>query len=107
MAYFAQLDGNNRVTWVIVADSLEWCEQNLGGWWKPCVKSGTPKMIAGPNYVWDETLQGFIPPTPFPSWILNEETCLWEAPIPYPADGAFYSWDEETGDWVEIQEPSA
>ena len=60
------------------------------------------KNYAGIGYTYDETRDAFIPPQPFDSWILNEDTCLWEAPIPYPADGLAYSWDESLGDWVEI-----
>ena len=65
------------------------------------------KNYAGIGYTYDETRDAFIPPKPFDSWILNEETCLWEAPIPYPNDGLTYTWDEESGDWLEVQEPSA
>lgn len=65
------------------------------------------KNYAGIGYTYDEERDAFIPPKPFESWVLNEETCLWEAPIPYPGDGLVYSWDEAQGDWVEIQEPSA
>lgn len=62
---------------------------------------------AGIGYTYDEERDAFIPPKPFDSWVLNEDTCLWEAPIPYPADGAVYSWDEESGDWVAVEEPGA
>lgn len=62
---------------------------------------------AGIGYTYDEERDAFIPPKPFDSWVLNEETCLWEAPIPYPEDGLVYSWDEESGDWIEVVEPSA
>lgn len=64
---------------------------------------------AGIGYTFDPskgTDGAFIPPKPFDSWVLNEGTCLWEAPITYPEDGLVYSWDESTQDWVEVQEPS-
>jgi hypothetical protein len=48
----------------------------------------------------------FIPPKPFESWVLNEDTCLWEAPVAYPEDGGVYTWDEETTNWILIPEPS-
>lgn len=102
MAYFAQLDGNNRVTWVVVADSLEWVETNLGGWWRECYKSGDSKLVAGTNYIWSDELEGFIPPQPFASWVLDEERCRWEAPIPYPKGGEAYTWDEDAGDWIQV-----
>ena len=47
-----------------------------------------------------EQLDAFIPPQPYPSWVLNEDTCLWEAPVPMPTDGQMYSWDEATTSWV-------
>jgi hypothetical protein len=57
---------------------------------------------AGIGYTYDAERDAFIPPKPFESWVLDEVTCLWSAPIPYPNDGAFYLWDEEAGDWVEV-----
>lgn len=60
------------------------------------------KNYAGIGFTYDEERDAFIPPKPFESWILNEDTCLWEPPIPYPNDGAVYMWNEESGDWVEV-----
>ena len=62
---------------------------------------GTPlrKNYAGIGYSYDATRDAFIPPKPFNSWILNEETCLWDAPAPYPTDGNFYRWVEEDLNW--------
>jgi hypothetical protein len=57
---------------------------------------------AGVGYTYDETLDAFIAPNPYPSWVLNEETFLWEAPIPYPSDGEDYIWDESAVAWVEV-----
>ena len=57
---------------------------------------------AGIGYTYDSTHDAFIPPQPYSSWTLNEETCLWESPTPYPNDGKIYSWDEDTLSWVEI-----
>jgi len=59
---------------------------------------------AGLSFTYDADRDAFIPPTPYPSWVLDEATCLWVAPIDYPADGGSYSWDEETTDWVEVQD---
>lgn len=61
------------------------------------------KNYAGIGYTYDEARDAFIPPKPFDSWILNEETCLWEAPSPMPNDGKIYSWDESTLSWIEIE----
>jgi hypothetical protein len=61
------------------------------------------KNYAGIGYTFDEERDAFIPPKPFDSWILNEDTCLWQPPTPYPADGGMYEWDEVNGDWVTNQ----
>lgn len=60
------------------------------------------KNAAGIGYYYDSIRDAFIPPKPFPSWILDEDTCLWQSPIPYPNDGKIYQWNEETGNWEEI-----
>jgi len=60
------------------------------------------KNYAGIGYYYDSIRDAFIPPKPFSSWILNEQSCLWQSPIPYPNDGKFYTWNEETGNWEEI-----
>ena len=57
------------------------------------------KNFAGIGYTYDESRDAFIPPQPYPSWILNEETCLWDSPVPYPDDGERYIWNEETQTW--------
>jgi len=59
---------------------------------------------AGIGFTYDADRDAFIPPTPFPSWVLDEATCLWVAPIDYPADGGQYVWDEETTDWMEVDD---
>lgn len=58
------------------------------------------KNYAGIGYTYDAQLDAFIPPQPFASWTLNEESCLWEPPVPYPSDGAAYVWDEPTTSWI-------
>jgi hypothetical protein len=65
---------------------------------------GTPfrKNYAGIGYQYDQTRDAFIAPKPYPSWILNEDTCLWESPVAYPDDGKDYEWNEETTNWVEF-----
>lgn len=67
---------------------------------------GTPlrKNYAGIGYNYDRKRDAFIPPKPFNSWVLNEDTCLWDAPVPYPDDGKRYKWDEDTTSWVEVPE---
>jgi hypothetical protein len=60
------------------------------------------KNYAGIGYYYDSIRDAFIAPKPFPSWTLNEQSCLWQSPIPYPNDGKMYTWNEETGNWEEI-----
>lgn len=60
------------------------------------------KNYAGIGYTYDRTNDCFVPPKPFPSWTLNTETCLWNAPVPYPQDGKSYRWDEPTTSWIEF-----
>jgi hypothetical protein len=64
---------------------------------------GTPlrKNYAGIGYTYDRVRDAFIPPKPYASWVLNENTCLWDAPTPCPTDGKIYNWDENTQQWVE------
>lgn len=116
MAHFAELDENNVVLRVIVvnnnetidADGVEkeaigvaFCEKLLGGTWKQTSYNGNMrKNYAGIGFTYDAQRDAFIPPKPYNSWTLNENTCLWEPPVPYPQDGGPYHWDEETTSWV-------
>jgi hypothetical protein len=99
--YFAELDENNIVKRVIVVDSKEWCEKNLGGVW---VKAHEP-LDAGIGFTYDKDRDAFIPPKPYESWILDENTNTWTSPIPYPDDEKRYKWNENTISWVEIESP--
>jgi len=117
MAHFAQLE-NNIVKQVIVVSNqdildengqeseekgIAFCSNLLGGTWKQTSYNGKiRKNYAGIGYTYDEVRDAFIPPKPYNSWLLNESTCQWESPIPYPNDNKFYVWDEETTSWVEI-----
>ena len=60
------------------------------------------KNYAGIGYTYDSIRDAFIPPQPFNSWTLNEDTCLWDSPVPYPADGKLYKWNEELVNWEEV-----
>ena len=119
MSHFAQLDENNIVIFVTVGrqeddgKEQELCERT-GDTYKQTsyntlagvhTLGGTPfrKNFAGLGYLYDETLDAFIPPKPFDSWILNEETCQWKPPVPYPTDGFTYFWNEASVDW-ELQD---
>lgn len=67
---------------------------------------GLRKNYAGIGYAYDTLLDAFIPPKPFPSWLLDTQTCLWNAPVPYPTDGKPYAWDEENQTWVDVTPPA-
>jgi len=69
--------------------------------------SGTPlrKNYAGSGYVYDSVKDAFYTPQPFPSWILDEDTCIWQAPVAHPDDDKLYKWDEDTTAWVEVEIP--
>ena len=131
MAHWAELDENNTVTRVLVGDNndpagdegYQWLIDNLGGTWvktsynaiggkrrnpetnEITEEAGFRKNYAGIGYTYDSTRDAFIPPKPFNSWNLNEDTCLWEAPIAYPTDGKSYVWNEETTSWNEVVIP--
>jgi hypothetical protein len=63
------------------------------------------KNFAGPGYTYDKKRDAFIPPKPYPSWSLNEDTCLWDPPVPFPNDGLGYLWNEADGIWEQVSEP--
>ena len=119
MAHFAQIE-NNIVTKVIVVDNkdtsneegveieqigIDFCSNLLGGTWKQTSYNGNiRKNYAGIGYKYDANLDAFIPPQPFNSWILDESTCQWKAPVDYPTDGKKYIWNDETLTWDAINE---
>jgi hypothetical protein len=76
---------------------------SLGGTWVKTSYNGTiRKNFAGRGYTYDSSRDAFIEPKPYASWVLNEETCKWEPPVPYPTDGLTYKWNEELTDWQAI-----
>ena len=68
----------------------------------PSGQSGLRKNYAGVGYTYDESRDAFYDQQPYPSWLLNEDSCIWEPPTPYTTDGNAYTWDEETTSWVEV-----
>ena len=114
MAYFAQLDKDNKVIDIQVvnddiavteAAGVEFLTQLLGGtgWWKQTYIDGSSrKNYAGLGFIFDGARDAFIRPQPYPSWTLNEATCQWDPPTPYPDDGKNYVWNEETKAWDEV-----
>jgi hypothetical protein len=119
MAHYAFLDENNIVTEVIpgrnedeVVDGISDWEQWYGDFRGQVCKrtsynNNYRKNYAGVGYFFDEARDSFIAPKPYDSWILDEETCQWQAPVAYPTDDLMYSWDEETQNWVAVINPIA
>ena len=127
MAHFAQLDENNVVQQVIVVSNNElldangvereelgigFCQRLFGGNWKQTsYNHNFRKRYAGIGYTYNAELDAFVPPKPYPSWVLNETEANWEAPVPAPADQGqgdppkFYHWVEESQSWVENTYP--
>lgn len=117
MAHFAQLNENNIVTQVIVVHNNELLDENnveqeskgqqfctnlLGGNWVQTSYNATfRKNYAGIGFTYDSVRNAFIPPKPYPSWLLNEDTCQWNSPVAYPTDEKTYYWNEDTVSWVE------
>jgi hypothetical protein len=103
MAHFAKVN-NGIVEQVIVAEAEffdTFVDSSPGEWIQTTYDGSIRKNYAGVGYTYDTTRDAFIPPQPFNSWLLNEDTCLWDAPTPYPDDGKMYSWDEATTSWKE------
>jgi hypothetical protein len=117
MAHFAQLDENNIVVQIIVGvdeplDGEAIYQETTGQVWKKTSYNtyggqhpeNRPlrKNYAGIGYTYDDERDAFIPPKPFASWLLDEHTCQWNPPTPYPDDGNRYQWDEPTTSWVAL-----
>lgn len=120
MAHYALIDNNNIVTQVIVGQEenqdYDWEDHYAQDFACTCrrtsyntrggvhVNGGTPfrKNYAGVGFTYDSVRDAFIPPKPYASWSLNEDTCLWEPPTPMPTDGKFYNWNESTLTWDEV-----
>jgi hypothetical protein len=115
MAHFAEIGINNEVLKVVVVNNKEllndqgiekeslgqeFCRKLFGGnWIQTSFNSKFRKNYAGIGYTYDKNRDAFIPPKPYNSWVLDEETCLWQAPIPMPNDGSIYTWNENLQSW--------
>lgn len=114
MAHYAFLDENNIVTEVITGRNEDEVVDGISDWEayygskrnqvckRTSYNGNIRKNYAGIGYTYDEDRDAFIAPKPFDSWVLDEETCRWEAPVPYPDDGVMYEWDEKKTDWVAV-----
>jgi hypothetical protein len=120
MAHFAKLDENNTVTEVIVVHNNELLDENGneleqkgidfcaslfdGTWIQTSYSASIRKNFAGIGFTYDAERNAFIPPKPFASWLLNEDTCNWYAPVEMVDTGKAQYWDEETLSWIEYPE---
>ena len=114
MAHYAFLNENNIVTEVIVGVDETEIISGISNWEeyygalrnqvckRTSYNNNIRKNFAGKGMIYDEIRDAFYWPAPYLSWILNEETCIWQAPIPYPNDGHIYDWNETTQEWTEI-----
>ncbi len=120
MAHFARVENNVVTEVLVVPESVEYrgdeylaVDLGLGGVWVQTSyntrggvhsEGGIPfrKNYAGIGYIYDVERDAFIPPQPYLSWMLNDETCLWEPPVPYPDDNKPYMWDESTETWMPL-----
>jgi hypothetical protein len=84
-----------------VAFLIEW-SGGYTNWKQTSYNASFRKNLAGIGYTYDAVLDAFIAPKPYPSWLLNTNTCQWVPPTPYPSDGNMYTWDEATQSWVEV-----
>jgi hypothetical protein len=122
MAHYAFLDENNIVTEVITGknegeEGINWEAHYASFRGQACKRTsyntrggihtegGAPfrKNYAGFGFTYDAGRDAFIPPKPYASWVLNEETCLWDAPVAHPTDDKIYKWDEETTSWIVVE----
>ena len=122
MAHFAELDENNVVKRVIVVSNTDtsdahgvekeyigaaFCERLLGGTWKKTSYNGNiRKRYACVGFSYNEALDAFVPPKPYVSWVLNNTTADWDAPVAKPDDDKIYSWNESTLAWVVVSIPA-
>ena len=101
MSHFAKIE-NGIVTEVIVAEQ-DFIDTLEGTWIQTSYNANIRKNFAGIGFAYNATKDAFIPKKPYESWVLNDNTCRWEAPVAEPTDNKHYSWDEETTSWKEKQ----
>ena len=105
MSHFAEIDKDNVVQRVIVAEQ-DFINSGAVGdsfnWVQTSYNNNFRKNYAGVGYTYDKTRDAFIAPKPYPSWLLDDDTCKWNAPTAHPDDDKQYSWDEDTTSWKEI-----
>ena len=100
MAHYAKIE-DGIVTDVVVAEQA-YIDTKEGTWVQTSYNASIRKNYAGIGYTYDLAKDAFIPPKPYPSWVFNETTCGWDAPVTIPDDGKEYTWNEATTNWVEV-----
>jgi hypothetical protein len=104
MAHYAKV--NNGIVEQIIVAEVEFfdtfIDSSPGEWIQTSYNNNIRKNYAGVGFTYDSARDAFIPPQPYNSWTLNEATCQWDSPVPYPTDDKRYEWDEETTNWKEV-----
>jgi hypothetical protein len=103
MSYYAKI--TNGIVEQVIRSEKEFIESLDGEWIQTSYNGSIRKNYAGIGFTYNTELDAFIPPQTYASWILNKDTCRWEAPVPYPADSNEYIWNEETQSWglIDVQ----
>jgi len=117
MAHFVRIENGVVVQGIVVSNQdtadehgvekedigIAFCSNLLGGTWKQTsYNARIRKNYAGIGYTYDETLDAFVPPKPFASWLLDTDKAQWKAPIDYPTEEGCFTWDETTTSWIDI-----
>jgi hypothetical protein len=106
MAYYAKIVDAKVINVITAEESFfdTFVDETAGTWIETKMDGSIRKNYAGIGFSYDSTRDAFIPPQPYPSWTLNEDTCLWNPPIPYPTDDNKYNWDEDQQQWTIIND---
>jgi hypothetical protein len=99
MAHFAKVNLNTKLVEQVIVAEQEWIDKQPGAWIQTSYNGSIRKNYAGIGFTYDFIKDAFIAPKPHSSWILNEQSYVWESPIAYPTDGQLYIWNEENDNW--------
>ena len=101
MAHFAKVNLNTKLVEQVIVAEQEFVDKLPDTWIQTSYNGNIRKNYAGIGHTYDSVRDAFYAPQPYPSWILNEDTCQWEAPVAYPTDDKIYKWNEDELNWVE------
>lgn len=99
MSYFAKVNFNTKLVEQVIVAEQDFVDKLPGLWVETSLDGSIRKNYAGVGFTYDIVKDAFIAPKPHPSWILNEQSCNWEAPVTHPNDGQLYIWNEEIVNW--------